>query len=76
MINDLNKPNIVELDFEHGIKACEEYVLESIRKTNVTFSEHAHFKIYPLKDIEKDEELFLHYGYKCWLTGYDGNFQQ
>lgn len=68
LINDFKKPEIVELDFKHGIRACEEYVTASREHQNVSFrAEGKMFWLYAAKDIKKDEELFLHYGYKIWL---------
>jgi tetratricopeptide (TPR) repeat protein len=68
IINDYRKPEIVELNFKHGITACEEYVIASRKHQNVTFkADGMDFCLYAAKDINKDEELFLHYGYKIWL---------
>ena len=68
IINDYRKPEIVELNFKHGITACEEYVIASRNHQNVSFKvDGMDFCLYAAKDIKKGEELFLHYGYKMWL---------
>jgi len=68
LINDSKMPKIEDLDYRKGLEECEEYVTESQRLANMSFMpEGKEFYIYAIKDIEKDEELFLHYGYKMWL---------
>ena len=68
IINDYRKPEIEELNFKHGITACEEYVIASRNHQNVTFkADGIDFCLYAAKDIKKGEELFLNYGYKIWL---------
>ena len=68
LINDGKKPVIEDLDFKIGIKACEEYVVESRRMQNVAFApDGKDFHIHAKRNIAKGEELFLHYGYKMWL---------
>merc|ERR1712208_141383 len=37
IINDYTKPEVIELNFKHGIKACEEYVTNSRKHHNVVF---------------------------------------
>ena len=51
-----------------GLEECEEYVTESRRLANVSFMpEGKEFHVYAICDIPKNNELFLHYGYKMWL---------
>jgi hypothetical protein len=49
--------------------AIEEYKNKSNEKSNCTFSftERNIFKIYAKKDINENEELYLHYGIEYWL---------
>ncbi len=50
--------------------AVEQYKNKSSEKANCTFSEDPKkiFKIYASKEIDVNEELYLHYGIEYWIT--------
>jgi len=74
IINDFTKPEVTQLNFKHGIKACEEYVRTSRKHQNVGFkADGKDFWLYAARDISKGEEVFLHYGYKIWLETFTKN---
>lgn len=65
LVNDAKKLYLKNLDYKDGVKAVKDYDRESKELANVDLREN--FKIYALRDILKDEELFLHYGYDYWI---------
>jgi len=68
LINDSKMPDVQHLDYAKGLEECEEYITESRRLANVSFMpEGKEFHVYAICDIPKNNELFLHYGYKMWL---------
>lgn len=67
LVNDAKIIQLRELDYKDGIKACRKYVKESKELANVDFMCKDNFNIHAVRDIKKDEELFIHYGYAYWL---------
>ena len=65
LVNDAKRVKFDKLNFQDGKKAVIDYDRESKELANVDFKEK--FKIYAIRDISKDEELFLHYGYPYWI---------
>ena len=69
IINDGAKPEITMLNYKHGIRACEEYFEKSYKLWNISFKlTGPDFWFYAERDITEGEELFLHYGWRSWLT--------
>ena len=67
LINDAKTIQLRELDYKRGIEACREYVKKSKELANVDFICENNFNIHAVRDIKKDEELFIHYGYPYWI---------